>query len=68
MENKRQTSKTILEQMDKGIFFWTKAISQYQSIYKKFKPGDYCLVFTEKTGKYDWPTAVVIDVLRAEMA
>ena len=32
------------------------------------KPGDYCLVLTEKTGKYDWPTAVVTNVLRAEMA
>ena len=29
------------------------------------EPGDYCLVLTEKTGKYDWPTAVVTDVFKA---
>ena len=28
MENKRQTGKIILEQMDKGVFVWTKVISQ----------------------------------------
>ena len=28
------------------------------------KPGDYCLVIGEKTGKYDWPTAVITDVFK----
>ena len=27
-------------------------------------PVDYFLVLTEKTGKYDWPTAVVTDVFK----
>ena len=54
--------------MDKGIFFLTKAIPQQQSIYKNVKPGDYCLMLTEKTGKYDWPTTVVTNVLKEGMA
>ena len=28
------------------------------------KPGDYCLVLSEKTGKGDWPKAVVTDVFK----
>ena len=31
---------------------------------KNLKPGDYCLVISEKTSKYDWPTAVITDVFK----
>ena len=48
---------------------WTKEylseLRQYHNNNKfttNSKPGDYCLVLTEKTGKCDWPSAVVTDV------
>ena len=54
--------------------FWSRWTKEYLSELRQYhntnqfttnlKPGDYCLVLTEKTGKYDWPTAVVTDVCK----
>ena len=54
--------------------FWSRWIKEYLSELRQYhnsnqstknlKPGDYCLVISEKTGKYDWPTAVITDVFK----
>ena len=54
--------------------FWNRWTKEYLSELRQYhnsnqstrnlKPGDYCLVISEKTGKYDWPTAVITDVFK----
>ena len=54
--------------------FWNRWTKEYLSELRQYhnsiqstknlKPGDYCLVISEKTSKYDWPTAVITDVFK----
>ena len=54
--------------------FWNRWTKEYLSELRQYhnsnhstknlKPGHYCLVISEKVGKYDWPTAVIPDVFK----